>query len=137
MEGKKCPKCKILTRESKGSKYITELLSLNNVEFVKEVSMKNLGYEGERRLDFLVVDNNLPMFAIEFHGIQHYKKIRNSFFGGIEGHRSRVERDRIKKGQCWNSGIPLIEIPYTESEDEIRYTVEYFLNVYGLDKRRC
>lgn len=135
MEGKKCPKCKILSQESKGGKFITEVLAAKNIEFVRGVSMRRLGCENDHRLDFLIVENNLPLFAIEFHGIQHYKIINREFFGGREGYKKRVERDKIKRVQSWKAGIPLIEIPYTEGENEIESTIEYFLGLYGLDKR--
>lgn len=46
-----------------------------------------------------------------------------------------MERDKIKRVQSWKAGIPLIEIPYTEGENEIESTIEYFLGLYGLDKR--
>lgn len=130
--GATCPKCKGKNTESKKAKFITDLLENNNIEFIKEVSLKRFGYENELRLDFVICNNNFPLFAIEFNGVQHYRTIRNKFFGGRDGAKQRRIRDRKKRRFCWEIGLPVIDIPYDESEEQIEDTVSYFLHLFEL-----
>ncbi|MGE6415608.1 DUF2726 domain-containing protein [Planococcus kocurii] len=120
MEGESCPNCKKNYRESQGAKYITKLLVDNDVEFIKEVSLSKFGFENTLRLDFLICQNNIPLFVVEYNGIQHYKPLRSAFFGGFKGFKERKSRDRLKRKSCWNVGLPVIDIPYTESEENIK-----------------
>lgn len=130
--GETCPRCKKMNRESNGEKYITELLVANNIEFIKEVSLTRFGHEQDLRLDFVICQNNFPLFAIEYNGVQHYKPIRSAFFGGYEATRERLARDRIKRSFCWKVGLPIVDIPYTETENQIEETVLYFLRLFEL-----
>lgn len=130
--GETCPKCKKKYRESDGAKYITELLAEMRVEFIKEVSMDRFGHESKLRLDFLVCKNHHPLFVIEFNGVQHYRPIRNEFFGGYEGYRNRMRLDRNKRTFCWSIGLPVVDIPYNETEDQIKETVYYFLRLFDV-----
>ena len=132
--GETCPKCEHKIKESNGVKYITELLVKNKIEFIKEVHLTTFGHDQDLRLDFLVCQNNHPLFAIEYHGIQHYKQLRNAYFGGYKGYRKRKQRDRIKHNYCWKIGLPIIAIPYTETEEQIEETVFHFLNLFELAK---
>lgn len=129
--GATCPKCKRKSKESKGVKYITKLLADKKVEFIKEVSLDRLGHDSKKRLDFLVCKNHYPLFAIEFNGIQHYKLIRNDFFGSYKGHKNRNTSDKIKREFCWSVGLPVIDIPYTETEEQIKETIYYFLDLFN------
>jgi hypothetical protein len=131
-EGESCPQCSKKFRESNMAKYITELLISNKIEFIKEVRLTRFGYEQDLRLDFVVCQNNYPLFAIEFNGLQHYKTIRNDFFGGYKGAKERKIRDRNKREHCWNIGLPVVDIPYKETEKQIEETIHYFLRLFEL-----
>jgi hypothetical protein len=50
--------------------------------------------------------------AIEYQGIQHF--ISNDFFGGEEGLKKTIERDKRKKNKCLSNGVTLIEWMYDE-----------------------
>lgn len=130
--GETCPKCKKKFRESKGAKYITELLVQNEIEFIKEVSLTHFGHKDDLRLDFLICQNNHPLFVIEFNGIQHYKALKSKFFSGYKGWKERRLRDWKKRNHCWKIGLPVVDIPYTETEEQIQETIYYFLNLFEL-----
>jgi|GEM_PF-5142992 len=130
--GETCAHCKKEVRESHGAKFITNLLVSRNVEFIKEVSLKTFGYEMDLRLDFLICQNNFPLFAIEFNGIQHYKFVKSEYFGGYKGARERRKRDKLKREFCWSKGLPIVDIPYTETEEQITYTIFHFLKMYEI-----
>jgi hypothetical protein len=131
--GETCPHCKKKYRESNGAKYITELLVANKIEFIKEVPLNRFNHEMDLRLDFVICQNNYPLFAIEFNGIQHYKPIKSDFFGGYKGFKERKKRDRIKREYCWSIGLPVVDIPYSETDEQIEETVLYFLRLFELD----
>lgn len=132
-DGETCSKCKKKIWESHGAKYITELLVAHGIEFIKEVPLSSFGHEQDLRLDFVVCKNNYPVFVIEFHGVQHYRPIRNAFFGGYEGFRKRKIRDKIKRDFCWEIGLPVIDIPYSDTEEQIDGTLHYFLCLFELN----
>ncbi len=49
--------------------------------------------------------------AIEYQGIQHFKS--KKFFGGIKAFDIQKKNDEEKRLACYESGIKLLEIPYT------------------------
>jgi hypothetical protein len=129
--GEKCPKCKIKT-SSNGEKYISQILVDNNVEFLREVPLNRFGLEQTLRIDFLVCQNNFPLFVIEFNGVQHFRVIKSDYFGGYQEYRKRKQRDKIKRDYCWGIGLPVVDIPYSETDEQIEETVLYFLRLFEL-----
>lgn len=90
-------------RSSRGEKIISDLLIKYNIPFIREYTPTDLGFKG--RFDFAVLDaNNEILYFIEFDGKQHFDK--DSIF-----YRNH-EYDTIKNDYCYESGIPLIRIPY-------------------------
>lgn len=130
--GEICSQCKMKIKESEGSKIITEVLTSNKIEFVKEVSLTRFGYNRDLRLDFVICQNNYPLFAIEFNGIQHYKHLKSQYFGGYKGAKERILRDKIKREYCWEMGLPIVDIPYSDTKDQIQSTVLYFLSLFEI-----
>ncbi|EJR45089.1 hypothetical protein IIM_05051 [Bacillus cereus VD107] len=131
-DGENCPNCKKKYKESNGAKLITELLIKHKITFTKELSLKTLGFEHDFRMDFVVCQNKYPLFVIEYNGIQHYKYMKSEYFGGFKGSRERMLRDKIKRNFCWGIGLPVIDIPYSETDEQIKETLLYFLNLYEL-----
>ncbi|CAM4023253.1 DUF2726 domain-containing protein [Lederbergia lenta] len=131
--GETCPKCKRKSKESHGANLITDLLEEKKIQFVKEMCLDRLGSEKRLYLDFLVCKNHYPLFAIEFNGKQHYSPLRNEFFGGPKGFAERKKRDWIKRKTCWNIGLPVVDIPYTESKEQIQETMDYFLDLFEVN----
>ena len=55
-------------------------------------------------------------FGIEYQGVQHYKPV--DFFGGDEGFKKTVERDKKKKELCAENSLDLICFKHTEAITE-------------------
>lgn len=132
MIGEKCPFCNRKSYESNGAKFITSLLAAHNIEFMKEVNLKRFSPVHDLRMDFLICKNNHPLFVIEYHGIQHYKNVSPKYFGGPKGLKERKQRDSLKMEVCHKHGLPLIEIPYNYSNEEIEEEVLRYLELYEL-----
>lgn len=132
MAGEICPKCKKTKWRTFKAEYITELLSNAGIEFIKETNLKRFGYESDLYLDFLVCKNHHPLFAIEYNGVQHYNPIRNAYFQGYKGYKKRRKNDQLKRYFCWNNGLPVIDIPYNETKEQIKETVYYFLHLFDV-----
>ena len=91
-----CPICK----ESRLEKKIRCLLLNNNIKFEQQKRFEWLGYQS---LDFYLPDYNI---AIECQGIQHFEPI--CFFGGEEGLKETIKRDKQKKEKCEKNNIKLL-----------------------------
>jgi len=90
---------------SHGEFTIQQILDRNNIPYIKEYHPIDLEFNG--RYDFAIVnDNNEILYFIEYDGKQHF----DSYNGGYEYNR---EHDLIKNNYCYETGIPLIRIPYT------------------------
>ena len=63
---------------------------------------------GRQSLDIYIPSINT---AFEYQGVQHFLPV--GFFGGDEALLQRQELDRLKREKCENSGVRLIEWPYT------------------------
>lgn len=131
LSGKGCPVCS----ESKGEKLIRNLLESMGVSFGSEVTFKELGFN-ERitlRCDFVVYKNNEPIFVIEYNGEQHYK--HNHFFGDKEDFEQRKERDIIKRKMLHERDIQVIDIPYSETDEQVKETITYFIKLYDIKRK--
>ena len=97
---------------SKGERKIEEILSLNNISFIKEKRFSDLIFEDTKKLarfDFYV-DNS---YLIEFDGRQHFIQ-SNGIYDNEEKFKRTQEHDKIKNDYCKKHNIPLIRIPFTE-----------------------
>ena len=94
---------------SKGEEEIGQILTANNIPFLKQktfpdcLSPKNY----KLRFDFYV-DNK---FLVEFNGSQHYE-CHNFGWDNEENHKKLLLYDKIKKEYCLKKQIPLKIIPY-------------------------
>ncbi|MGX5705874.1 DUF2726 domain-containing protein [Bacillus cereus] len=131
-DGENCPTCSRSYKESYGAEFITHFLIKNDIVFIKELSLKKLGFEYDYRMDFVVCQGKYPLFVIEYNGIQHYKYMKSEYFGGFKGSRKRMLRDKIKRNFCWGIGLPVVDIPYSETNNQIEETIIYFLKLYEL-----
>lgn len=105
LSGCGCSFCK----KSKGELYIFNILKTNNIKFITEKKFKDCFHKKELRFDFYLIDYNI---CIEYDGIQHFKP--SEIFGGDEGYKSLIKRDKIKNNYCEENNIPLIRIAYNE-----------------------
>lgn len=107
---RRCPMCNQsgLGGMSYGERIIYSILSGNNINFKREVSVEINGEN--HRFDFYLELNNKKYF-IEYDGEQHFKE-RVWFSGKIE---ERQKRDRVKDKYAKDNGIIMVRIPYTEN----------------------
>lgn len=98
--------------KSKGEWKIEQILTENNIIFVKEfpVIIDNRRF----RFDFAVFENNILSYFIEYNGKQHYSPI--DYFGGEKYFQYIQDNDNIKTKYCFDNNIPLIKIKYTQYE---------------------
>jgi len=101
--------------ESKGERVVKVFLEKHGIEHVREYKIEPHLY----RYDFYLPNVNV---AIEFNGIQHYKPVAR--FGGMDGYRSVVERDAIKKAIAACNGVALIVLTHQHLDNN---TVELTL----------
>lgn len=107
LSGRGCPKC----RESKGEKYVNELLTNNNIEFEPQhtfkdcSSMSQRGFCTELPFDFYLPEYNT---CIEYDGKGHFEPVF-----GVKSFESTQRTDKLKTEYCEQNGIKLIRIPYT------------------------
>ena len=64
-----------------------------------------------QEIDIFVPHLNL---AIEYDGIQHFKPIKA--WGGEEGLKKNIERDKIKEEKCKKNNVTLIRFTYKEND---------------------
>ena len=91
-----CPLCKM----SKLEEQIQNELKKNNIKYEYQKRFKWLG---KQSLDFYLPDYNI---AIECQGIQHFEPCE--YFGGTEGFKKQIKRDKIKKELCSVNNIRLL-----------------------------
>jgi hypothetical protein len=105
-KGYGCNKC----LNSLGEKEIENYLTQNNFQFLPQHKFPNCKFKKELPFDFYLPDYNI---CIEFNGEQHYKPVK--YWGGENGFKQQVIRDKIKMEYCKNNNIPLLIIKYDEN----------------------
>lgn len=124
-DNSRCPKCK----SSKGEKAISQWLDRNNVKYEHQYRFNDCKDRYKLPFDFAILNNETLTVLIEFDGRQHFESV--SFFGGEEGFKSTMQRDKIKNDYCKKNNIPLLRIPYWEFnniEDILKTTLSHLLN---------
>lgn len=116
-----CPSC----AESKGESEIRGYLISKGVDFDFQKTFPDCKRDRPLAFDFYVPSYNL---LIEYDGKQHFEPIE--FFGGEEGFKDQIERDRIKNNYAKNKGINLIRVPYwVRGKDIVKVLDDYFKNM--------
>ncbi len=109
IQGKWCPKCakrKHFTEEK--CRFIIE--QMTGLEFPSDRKILNNGQE----LDLF---NERHNFAIEYHGVQHYKFVKN-WHKDAAGFQRSQERDNRKVRLCKQLGVKLFVISYKQSKTD-------------------
>lgn len=96
---------------SKGEEKIAQLLSQNNIPFVKQYSFEDCRgvNNGMLRFDFAVFNENGLSHLIEYDGWQHTTKTESKW-DRDNRFEERQKHDQIKTEYCKNKNIPLIRI---------------------------
>lgn len=101
--------------KSFGEDKIKKILNENNISFIQEYCFNDLYFEDtgyQARFDFYVNDK----YIIEYDGRQHFIQ-GNGVYDNKEKFMKTQEHDRIKNEYCFQHGIPIIRIPYTELDN--------------------
>jgi hypothetical protein len=114
--GTGCPTCK----ESKGEKYITELLNQLNIGFERQKKYNDCKgsekkYCKKLPFDFYLYDYNT---LIEYDGRQHFEPVY-----GEEQLKIQQTIDKIKDDYCKNNNINLIRVSFKLPKDKIEFFI--------------
>lgn len=82
---------------------------------------------GLQSIDIFIEEYNI---GIEYQGIQHYRPV--GFFGGEEGFRQTLERDRRKRTLCEKNGVKLIYVNENYDLTAVINKVKYFQIQFGI-----
>lgn len=110
--GNRCPRC----NESKGEKKIIEYLDQCQIEHSRQYRIFACKSKRSLPFDHAIIKNEKLIGLIEYQGQQHFKKIKH--WGGRKALKAVEERDLIKLNYCKENNIPLLIIPYTETDIE-------------------
>lgn len=107
---------------SYGEHLIDTYLAELGVNYTRQYTFDDCVYQGKLKFDFAIFgeDNNLKLL-IEYDGAQHFSPV--PFFGGEEGLESTKRRDEVKDRYCTEHRIPLLRLPYTLPDNEIKKTI--------------
>lgn len=109
LDGHGCPHCSQSHLETMVEKILIE----NNIDYV---SQKRFPWLGLQSLDFYIPEQNI---AIECQGIQHFIPIE--FFGGEDGFKTCVKRDKLKRKLCIENNVKLIYFTKLENVETDDY----------------
>lgn len=114
LSGCGCPKCATSRLATK----VRVLLEQLDVCHDMEKQFEGCKDRGLLRFDFYLPDHNI---VIECQGQQHYFPV--DIFGGKNQFRTQCRRDQIKRDFCEKEGIPLVEVPYWFTDEEIEQII--------------
>lgn len=118
LNGQGCPYC----NSSKLEDQVRRLLLENNIIFEEQKTWDWLIYKSTQWVDFFLPDFNL---IIECQGEQHFKAI--DFFGGEEGYKNTIERDKNKKNLCEAHNLKVIY--FSNLGEDYEYPYEVITNI--------
>ena len=92
---------------------------MTQITFADLFGLKN----GKMSYDFCVYIDDIMICLIECQGRQHYQAVE--YFGGEEYFEIQQFHDDLKREYAFEElHVPLIEIPYTVSEQDIKEMLE-------------
>ena len=102
-----CIKCQPI---SIGEELIADLLSYNNIKFIRQKKFEDCIFKKQLPFDFY-----LPQIktCIEFDGKQHFQSVKS--WGGDKAYKERIKKDEIKNLYCIKKNIKLIRIKYCDN----------------------
>ena len=104
--------CECGCMRSKGEYYVEKILKDNQIKIEPQWE-RWYRCEYPMKFDFYLPEKNT---CIEYNGKQHYEPIKH--FGGEYAYADQFFRDERKRKFCKENGIKLVEIPYTENNEE-------------------
>ena len=128
--GKGCPKCNLSHLERNVMNYLDDV----GITYDYQKRFKWLGLQS---LDFYLPDYNV---GIECQGRQHFFPVER--FGGDEGFKKTLQRDKRKKALCEEHGVKLLYFGNVPNYDtflgevvhgDVQYLIDY-LNEHKIDR---
>lgn len=105
--------CSVCSSKSVGETLIASWLDSSGIRYRREQTFDDLIHIGKLRYDFAIIDKyDKVVMLIEYDGIHHYEPVE--FFGGINGYRDVVLRDKIKNDYANDNGYVLHRIGYMD-----------------------
>ena len=120
--GQGCPKCNLSHLERSVMNYLDE----HGIAYDYQ---KRFNWLGIQSLDFYLPDYNM---GIECQGRQHFEAVEH--FGGEDGFKNTLERDKRKKALCEKHGVKLLYFGNTPNydtflgevvHDDVQYLINY------------
>lgn len=113
LRGYGCPTC----ASSKGEKGVRDYLTRNGYIFSEQHTFPDFRFIKELPFDFAVFNDDQSLLClIEFDGEFHFKPARFKRHDNVARFKVGKQRDLIKDQYCLLHGIPLIRIPFYQSE---------------------
>lgn len=110
---------------SNGEKLVKSILDKKKYTYKQECYIGKSFDDGHSiRLDFVIFNSN-TLHVIEYNGKQHYQAVEK--FGGEKRFAIQKNNDNKKKQFCKKYGIPLLEIPYTATKEDIEIMIQQFI----------
>ena len=101
-------------KTSYGEEFIAQLLEDNDIIFERQKIFSNCKNIFCLPFDFYIENK----YLLEYDGEQHFKSIKS--WGGEQGLLDRQKRDAIKNQWCKENNIPLIRIPYSLTNIQLK-----------------
>lgn len=121
LKGSGCPACS----ESKGEKYIANILKNKNIKFFREKTFEDCKGKSRRLFfDFYIPDYDV---LIEYDGQQHFEPL--DFFKGDKRFEEIKSYDQIKNEYAIKNNIKLIRIKYSTPFEDIEGIILTEMNV--------
>lgn len=107
--------------KSKWEMFISEFLNGLNIDYVTQKRFDDC--KNKKGTDTLPFDFYIPFYniVIEYDGEHHFKPIKG--WGGEEKFITTQQNDCIKNDYCKLNNITLLRLPYTYTEDDIKYEI--------------
>jgi hypothetical protein len=115
-----CPICK----ESKGERFISQLLQSYNIIFTPQKSFEDLKHKRLLYYDFYLTELNI---CIEYDGEQHFKPIL--YWGDEKAFKELQLKDKLKNEYCISNNIPLLRLTYKDSDVDVKSKILNFLQI--------
>lgn len=96
---------------SQGEKIFERELKINKINYIKQKTFKDCRDKYPLKFDFYIPELNE---VIEVDGLQH--EIPVSLFGGEDGFKDRVKKDKMKDDYCKLNNIGITRIKYRTNE---------------------
>jgi very-short-patch-repair endonuclease len=111
-----CQACSREQTDSQGVRYVSKLLTLMSITYIREEYFDDLRSvkDGLLYFDFCIYQYRLFK---EYDGIQHFQSVE--YWGGKEGLLARQISDVTKDRYALENGYSMVRIPYWASPEEI------------------